>query len=132
MRFLKADNPNVALYLLPWFVPTNQNPIQMGWELHERLTDKPEDTFCLIALKGRIVQAILIAYKRKRDVWLWQAHGRKEFKYSKLCFDGLKHWARSIGRSKLRMGTDKRYRAYQRKWGFKKCRWDSNTMEILL
>ena len=64
MRLWRADNPEVAMNLIPWFVPTNQNPIQMGWELHERLKEKPEDTFCLVALRGRIVQAVLIAYKK--------------------------------------------------------------------
>ena len=132
MRLWRADNPEVAMNLIPWFVPTNQNPIQMGWELHERLKEKPEDTFCLVALKGRIVQAVLIAYKRKRDVWLWQAHARKGFKYSRTIFDGLKYWSKSVGKNRIRMGAVKRFKAYQRRWGFTPCRWDKKIMEIKL
>lgn len=130
MRLWRADNPEVAMGLIPWFVPTNQNAIQMGWELHERLREKPEDTFCVIALDRGIVQGVLIAYKRKRDVWLWQAHQRPGFKYTKYIFDGLKYWSKLVNRSKIRMGATKRHRAYQRRWGFKECRWNKSVREL--
>jgi len=121
MRFLKADNPNVALYLLPWFVPTNQNPLDMLTDLHERLTNKPEDTFCLIALKGRIVQAVLIAYRRKKDVFIWQAHARKGFKYSKMIFNGLIYWARGKGLRRIKANVSERRNRemYTRRYGFR-------------
>ena len=121
MRLWRADNPEVAMNLIPWFVPTNQNPIQMGWELHERLKEKPEDTFCLVALRGRIVQAVLIAYKKGRRVHIWQAHARYAFRYSRIMLDGLIYWAKGKGikRIKAKVSNEVHRRLYERRYGFR-------------
>jgi hypothetical protein len=132
MRIYNAKDPDISLKLIPWFVPGNQTPIDIGWELHERLREKPDETFCSIAIENDTIQAVLIAYVRKREVWLWQAQSRSGFKYSKYIFEGLKHWSRSRGRKKIRMGTPTRHKAFERAWGFKKCRWDKNVMEVKL
>lgn len=132
MRFWRVDNPEFAMNLIPWFVPTNQNPLQMSWRLHEMLRLSPDDTFCVLALEKGIIQAMLIAYKEKRHVWLWQAHARKGFGYAKYIFEGLLHWTCFVGRKKIRMGTTENFRAYQRRWGFKVCRWDKSMMELII
>ena len=121
-----------SLALISWFIPTNQNPLEMGWELHERLRENPDDIFCVVAIERNIIQAILIAYIRKRDVWLWQAHARKGFEYSKMIFNGLKIWSKLRKRKRIRMGVHEKRNAFQRRWGFKPCRWDKNIMEYLL
>lgn len=118
-----------SLALMPWFIPANQKPLDMGWELHERLRENPDDTLCLVAIEESIIQAILIAYVRKRDIWLWQAHSRKKFKFSKLMFNLLKNWGKTKKRKRLRMGTYEKKDAFQKRWGFQPCRWNENIME---
>jgi hypothetical protein len=104
----------------------------MGWELHRRLKTQPDDTLCLIALENNIIQAVMIAFLRKRDTWLWQAHARKGFRFSKLMFNALKNWSKSKMRKKIRMGVYEKKELFQRKWGFKPCHWDKNIMELKL
>jgi len=130
MRLWNCKNPDVAMSLIPWFVPEGQNPIDMGWKLYTMLKTKPDDIFCLIALDSSIIQAILIAYKCKREVWLWQAHARGGFKYSKTMFNGLVSWTKGIGKKKIRMSTSQKQKAYQKRWGFMPCRWSKNVMEL--
>ena len=122
MRLWICDNPEFAsLALISWFIPRNQNPLDMGWELHERLRKNPEDTFCLIAIEKNIIQAVLIAYKRKRDVWIWQAHARNGFKYSKTIFNGLVEWTKGkkIKRIRCRVEEERNRKLYELKYGFK-------------
>ena len=119
-----------SLWLVPWFVPTGQNPIDMGWKLNQRLKDKPDDTLCLVAIEKNIIQAVLIAYVRRRDVWLWQAHGRNGFRFSKLMFNLLKSWTSSRNRKRIRIGVFEKKEVFQRRWGFKSCRWGKGLMEL--
>jgi len=130
MIIWNCKDESIAMRLIPWFLPANQTPLDMGWELHERLREKPDDTFCLVAIEKNIIQGMAIAYVRKRDVWLWQAHVRKGFKYTKMLFDGLKIWAKSKKRRKIRMGVFEKQDAFQRRWGFKPCRWEKNVFEV--
>lgn len=130
MRIWNCKNYEWAsMALVPWFVPTNQDPLDMGWKLHERLRENPDDTLCLIAIEKNIIQAILIAYVRKRDIWLWQAHARKGFRYPRLMFNLLKNWSKTRKRKKIRMGIYEKKDAFQRRWGFKSCLWNRNVME---
>lgn len=110
-----------SLSLISWFVPANQEPLAMGWELHERLREKPDDTLCLVAIENSIIQAVLIAYKKKRVVWLWQAHARKGFRFSKLMFGGLVSWAKSknMKRIKCSVSEERNRKLYELKYGFK-------------
>lgn len=132
MRILNSKDPDISLKLLPWFVPANQTPMDIGWELHERLRENPDETFCSIAIENDMIQAVLIAYVMKRCVWLWQAQARRGFKYSSFMFNGLKHWSRSRGRKKIRMGVLERHKVFERKWGFQRCRWNKNELEVKL
>ena len=132
MRLLNNKDPEFALWLISWFVPANQDPVDMSWKLHERLKENPDDTLCLIAIEKSIIQAILIAYTRKRDVWLWQAHARKGFGFSKLMFSLLKNWTKSRNRRKIRIGIYEKQEVFQRRWGFKPCRWGKDIMECRL
>lgn len=132
MRIWNCKDAEFSLWLVPWFVPAGQNPIDMGWKLHERLREKPNDTLCLVAIERNIIQAILIAYTRKRDVWLWQGHARKGFRFSKLMFNLLKNWSKLKRRKKIRMGIYEKKDAFQRRWGFIPCRWGKDIMELKL
>jgi len=132
MRIWNCKDERIAMRLIPWFVPYKQDPMYMGWELHERLRENPNDTFCIVAIEKSIIQAILIAYVRKRDIWLWQAHTRKGFEYSKMIFNGLKIWSKLRKRKRIRMGVHEKRNAFQRRWGFKPCRWNKNIMEYIL
>ena len=122
MRIWNCKNYEWAsLALIPWFVPTNQNPLDMGWELHERLKENPDDTLCLVAIEKNLIQAILIAYKRKRIIWIWQAHAREKFRFSSLMFNGLVSWAKSrkISKIKCKVSSEKNRKLYGIKYGFK-------------
>lgn len=122
MRIWNCKNYDFAsMALVPWFVPANQEPLAMGWELHERLRENPDDTLCLIAIEKSIIQAILIAYKKKRVVWIWQVHTRKGFRHSKVMFNGLVSWTKSINikRIKCEVNEEKNRRIYTIKYGFK-------------
>ncbi len=46
--------------------------------------------------------------------------------------EGLKYWAKSVNRLKIRIGTTEKHRAYNRRWHYKSCWWDKNTMELVL
>ncbi len=122
MRLLNTkDYEWASLWLLSWFIPREQKPLDMGWFLHEQLREKPDDTFCLVAIERNIIQAILIAYTRKRDVFVWQAHARKGFRFSKLMFSGLIHWTRGRGKKRLKckVGDKRNRKLYELKYGFK-------------
>ena len=121
-----------SLWLVSWFVPVEQNPIDMGWKLHERLREKPDDTLCLVAFEKNIIQAVLIAYVRKRDVWLWQGHTRKGFRFSTLMFNLLKNWSKMRNRKKIRIGIYEKKELFQRRWDFKPCRWGKDILELKL
>ena len=121
MWLLNNKNPDFAIWLVPWFIPVNQDPINMSWKLRQRLKETPDDTLCLVAIEKNIIQAVLIAYTRKRDVWLWQAHGRKGFRFSKLMFNGLIHWTRGKSKKRIRckVTNERNRKLYELKYGFK-------------
>lgn len=104
-----------AICLIPWLIPTESIDVMVE-KLRTRLRGRL--SFCAIALDNDVIQAVLIAYITDGHVWLWQAHARKGFKYSRTMMDGLKHWTRFKGLREIRMGTDKKKRAFQRRWGF--------------
>jgi len=122
MRFERLTDPNFAsLVAIPWFIPEGQNPLAMGWELYQRLKGEPENTFCLMAVENNIPQALLLAYVKDANVvWVWQAHAKSGFKYSRSMFTGLIEWARAKGVGKLRCGT-LRGDALGKRYGFRPC-----------
>ena len=120
MRILNTKNPEIAVLLIPWYVPVEKSPVDICLELRQRLTERPEDTFCAVAIEDNVGHAMLLAYVNDDHVWLWQARARAGFKYGRILFNGVTEWARSKGYKQLRMGTSQgRMRAYQRRYGFK-------------
>ncbi len=124
MRLWRPTNEDadfVSMALVPWFVPANQNPLDMGLELRQRLKEKPNDTFCLLAIEDNVIQAMLIAYIQKKNVWLWQAHARDDFKYGREMFNGLRQWAKAKNccKIKCKVSNPQNEKLYERKYGFK-------------
>lgn len=112
-----ADFATIAV--LPWLVPT-ESLQDMIDKLRTRLRRKT--TFCEIAVENERTQAMLIAYVTddNSQVWLWQAHARAGFRFSRLMFNGLVSWTWAQGISEIRLSaTDERHRKlYERRYGF--------------
>lgn len=112
------DADFATMAILPWVIPTE--PIQvMIDKLRIRL--RGPIRFCAIAIENDRTQAVMVAYPGIGYCFLWQAHARRGFKYSRTMFEGLKTWARAKGLREIRMGTPDRKRAFQRRWGFESC-----------
>lgn len=94
--------------LIPWYAPGDQAHLEIGLELYERLKEKPDNTFCLVAMENGFCQGILIAYIRKNDIWLWQSRAKSGFKYSKLAMRCLFEWAKWRGYNTIKTKPNKR------------------------
>lgn len=134
MRIENVKDPMAVAKLYPWFVPTpEQDRMEMACELAQRLTDKPDDTLCLVAVERDIARAVLIAHvaeQRKRSVWLFQANSELGFKHSHTMFEALKSWAKDKGAKEIRMGAVKHQKAFERRWGFVPCGTDEMRLKI--
>ena len=120
MRILNSKDPDISLKLIPFFIPEDQTRLEMGLELYGRLKSEPDNTLCLVAIENDIGQAMMIAYERERDVFVWQAWSRSGFKYQMTIFNGLISWAKSLGKDKLVAGIPERKRKFfERRYGFK-------------
>ena len=126
MRLLNTKNPEDVAKIFPWLIETDtENRMDIAAELYCRLKHRPEDTLLLVAIERNITRAVLIAHisdNKKKYVWLWQSHAEPGFKYSKLMFDALKGWAKDKGVKEIRMGTDGREKAFEKRWGFEPLR----------
>lgn len=125
MRFLKVKDPKDVVKLFPWLVPTEtETRMDIACELCDRLKDKPEDTFVMVAIERGITRAILIAHvsdKRKKRVWVWQSGTERGFKHQRLMFDALKGWAKAKGCKQLRtkVSNPRWSRILHRRYGFR-------------
>ena len=110
--------PSVSLLLIPWFVPIDKTRLDIGWELHERLRENPNDTFVLVAKKRKEIHGVLIAYARKNDVFVWQAKARNDLSCTKIMFDVLIKWSLEKGYNRMAIETTRNPRVFKRRWGF--------------
>ena len=125
MRFLNTKNPDDAIKLYPWLIPTDtETRLDITRELIWRLEEKPGDTYVLVAIEHDVTQGVVIAYvseTRKKTVWLWQAQVVPGFTQSRLMFDALRAWTKSKGAKYIRMKTDRdKRRVFERAYGFKR------------
>ena len=120
MRFWLPKNPDVALLLVPWFVPCNQSREDILLETYDRLSHTPDDTFVCLAIDEDRIKGMAIAYCRYNDVFLWQA--RSEGLASSVvdrAFAGLCHWARGKGFTKITTVPNRAAKLWMRRWGFR-------------
>ena len=115
MYIINCKDPGVSLALVPWYVPLTGTRLEIGWELHERLRQFPEDTLCGIFYENGI-KGMFIAYCRYDDVFIWQANVPKN-KYVGLILDTVILWAKARGYSWVRLITNRR-RPMKRRFGF--------------
>lgn len=121
MKIVRQTNPEVCFALIPWFVPNqNQNVLEIGAELYQRMIDKPDDTLVLTALNGEYCEGVLISYVDADHVHIFQARKARDFQYPRLMFAKTMEWAKAKGFNKLTLGCeDKRLRRmYKTKYGF--------------
>ncbi len=132
MRFWITSNPEIALRLIPWLVEVNEGRMDMYLELRSRLTYNPDETFVCLAIEGNLLKGMTIAYCRHNDVFIWQVRTEKGVPRSivDFGFEGVKHWARSKGYSKITGFPNRAKRIWQRRWGFKESK--SNKDEVYL
>lgn len=126
MRILNTKNPDDAIRLTPWYVATERDDrISIAAQVYQRLLQKPEDTFVLIAIERDIARAMLVAHvsdASKKVCWLWQVRLQPGFSEGELLFDAVKSWAKAKGCREIRTGVNGRKKAFERKWGFKPIR----------
>jgi len=128
MEVLNCKNPDIVSYLAPWFVPAEKSIVDMCVELRDRLETKPQETLCLLAMENKTCHGILISYKFKDCVWIWQARARAVWdehypseNYTMEVFNLTVEWAKLIGAKSIKMkckGKGLR-RFFQRRYGFK-------------
>lgn len=113
------DADFATMAILPWFVPTESPQIIID-KLRIRL--RRPTTFCAIAIEDDKTQGVLIAYisRMSPHVFLWQAHARRGFRFSRMMLEGLKAWTRTKGLRQIRLSaSDERNRKlYERRYGF--------------
>lgn len=132
IRFVRATDPLVAVFLQPWLIETDGlNRVQLGALLYERMTRHPEDTFVLLIYVGQELRGFGVAYCRERDVMVWQAgttHLSREIVDNGL--ECIKAWARSKGFSRLSTQPSRNFRIWKRRWGFEPANENDVVMEI--
>ena len=115
MKITNCKDPEMVSYLAPWFVPVEKSVVEICIELKGRLKNNPEDTLCLVFSEEQVCQAMVVAYKGKDCVWVWQAGARPGFKHSKTAFSLLEKWAEFVGVKEIRTKATKRLSRFLRK-----------------
>lgn len=120
MEFLITKNPEVALTLIPWFVPLNQSREDIYLELRERLTDNPDETFVCVAIEDNLIKGMVVAYVRYKDVLIWQSRNEGLSRsIVDFVFNGVCHWARSKGFDRVTTVPNRARKIWVRRWGFR-------------
>ena len=128
---MRVKNPNAAYILIPWFIPTNQSREDIFLELLDRMKDGAEETFVLLAIEGRRILGMVIAYCRTSDVFLWQARSDGlAGKYVDMAFDGVCSWARGKGMDRIVTKPNRAHKLWKRRWGFEHLAFDEMYKEI--
>ena len=127
MMFCLPKNPNVALMLVPWFVPVNQKLEDMMLELYDRLKNDPDDTFVCLVIQDDLIKGMVIAYCRAMDVFIWQARNQGLARATvDRVLDGLYHWAKAKGFGRITTIPNRAAKLWERRWGFRQQ--DSNIL----
>jgi hypothetical protein len=114
---IRATDPMVSVYLLPYFMENDMHRIDIGTELFDRMTFKPDETLVLLSLEGINVMFFLVAYKTEDSVFIWQARANGHCEENKQILDAATEWSKSIGVNKLAFSSP-RAKAICRRWGF--------------
>lgn len=135
MIFINVKDPDATLSMLPWFVAVDKSPIDIGFELSERLQDDPDNTLVIVAEQGSNVQAVVAAFVEanpetgQRHVFIWQGRSRAGFKYGKLLFEQIEQWAKGKDIRRIVLGTQ-RGRAMCRRFNMRPLQGDYFVKEI--
>jgi len=105
MEFKRETNPMIAEWLIPWYIPGDEDQFQIAKGVRDKLTNDLDNTFVCIAHEDGIGHGILIAYVHKKSVWVWQARVRNGFKYSREFWEELIKWAKSKKVKDVRCGS---------------------------
>lgn len=130
--YIRVTDPNMAVQLVPWFVPENETVQDMLLFLYDRLANCSDETFLCLGVENDIIKGIAIAYKAGEEVFIWQAtaaKGVKPYQVDEL-FDEIKKWARTIGCRRISCIPNRAKRIWERRWGFKQS--DRNENEVIL
>lgn len=129
LKFVSVTDPNISYVLAPWYITDFENVVEIGQELHHRLTYNPDETLVLIAHIDGQIKAYAIAYVRAKDVFIWQAKAVPGFGPNKAMFGMIELWARHKGFNKL-SAQSKRRRGLCRLFGFRPSGTDELIKEI--
>ena len=120
MKILRVLNPEISVQLIPWYVPDDKTPIEIGMELDQRMREDSDNTGVFVAVKNGYLKAMLIGYMEGETLFVWQARKSKDMDRPRLIFHELCRWAKAKGAKKAQLkSSDKRVRRmYKRKYGF--------------
>ena len=120
MRFWLPKNPDVALMLVPWFVPCGQCVEDMMLKLYDRLKYTPDDTFVCMVIEDDLIKGVVIAYCRARDVFIWQARNQGlTWATVDRVLDGLCRWAKAKDFDRITTMPNRAAKLWERRWGFR-------------
>ena len=114
---IRATDPMVSVYLLPYFVEGDMHRIDIGTELYDRMAFKPDETCVLLSIENYNVMFMLVAYKDNDSVFIWQARANNYCKENQQILDAVTEWSRSLGIHKLSFSSP-RAKAICKRWGF--------------
>lgn len=122
MECIITNNPEVALILIPWFIPFDMTREGIYLELRERLENNPDETFVCLIIEGESIKGMACGYCRYKDVFIWQARKLVDLssKFVDKAFEKIKEWAKNKGYKLISAVPRKKWMVYFRRWGFKK------------
>ena len=121
MRFLRVTDPRLGYIFVPWFVECDLSRKDMFLILMQKLTHEPDEIFAALVIDNDLIKGAVIACTRKEDVLLWQARGDNgiDTKTVDRVLDGIGHWAKSKGYSRITAFPNRARKLWVRRWGFR-------------
>lgn len=120
MKIIRIKNPEISIWLLPWYVEDDKTVLEIGMELNDRMQNEPDNTCVLLAVDKGYLKAVLVGYLDGNKLIIWQGKKSKDMNRMHLLGHKLYKWAREHGATKAVLGSsDKRVRRlYKRKYGY--------------
>jgi len=125
MKIQRVIKPEMAIVLMPWFVPVDQSREEILVILADKLKNDFENTLVLIAVDNDKVRLFTAVFKdTDSSTYLWQARSSVGFRGSMDILKLIEQWARDKKCSELTAGTaikGRRLQAIMRKYNFRHC-----------
>jgi hypothetical protein len=121
MQYKRIKNPDISLYIVPFFVDGgDETPVEIGMRLNDLMREDADNTFVLCATKDEMLKGVMIAHIEDTELLIWQFKKSKDMDSPQVMVHKAYQWGRSKGATKSIIGcSDKRLRRlYRRKYGY--------------